>query len=90
MQTYEVKILDQQYKIRSDENEQYIQQLTEFVNGQITQAQQSAKTATTYNLAILAALNIADTLLKLQEENMHIKKEIKKKIKWVLDLIQSI
>ena len=68
MRTYEVKILGQRYKMRSDEGEEYLNDLAEYLNDKITEVQRSTKTVATHNLAILAALNIADNLFKLKEK----------------------
>ena len=74
MRTIEVKILGQRYKVRSDEGEDYIKSLAQFVNEQILQVQRSSQTVATHNVAILAALHIADDLFKVREENGLIKK----------------
>ncbi len=88
MKTYEVKILGQRYKIRSDEDEEYISRLAKFVNEQLQEVQKSSRTVATHNVAILAALNIADKLIKTQEKDQRLKEEVLKKIRRILKLIR--
>jgi cell division protein ZapA len=89
MRTFEVKILGQRYKVRSDEKEDYVQGLAEFVNEQLNEVQKGTKTVATHNIAILAALNIADTLFKLREEDTQFKKEVKERVRRILKLIRA-
>lgn len=89
MRTYEVKILGQRYKMRSDESEEYLNNLAEFVNEQITEVQKGTKTVATHNLAILAALNIADNLFKLREQENQTKKEVRERVRRILKLVRA-
>lgn len=89
MRTFEVKILGQRYKIRSDEGEEYIQRLADFVNGELTEAGKASRTVATHNVAILAALNIADNLFKLRDEEARMKKNVKERVRRILKLVRS-
>jgi cell division protein ZapA len=89
MKTFEVKILGQRYKVRSDDGEEYIQQLAKYLNEQLTEVQKGTRSVATHNVAILAALNIADNLFKLREEDTRLKKEVKERVRRILKLIQS-
>lgn len=89
MRTFEVKILGQRYKMRSDEDEEYLTSLAQFVNEKINEVQESTKTVATHNLAILAALNIADNLFKLREQEARSKKEVRERVRRILKLIRS-
>ena len=89
MKTFEVKILGQRYKVRSDDGEEYIQQLAEYLNEQLTEVQKGTRSVATHNVAILAALNIADNLFKLRDEDKRLKKEVKERVRRILKLIQS-
>lgn len=89
MRTYEVKILGQRYKMRSDESEEYLNNLAAFVNQHITEVQQGTKTVATHNLAILAALNIADSLFKLREQESRSKKEVRERVRRILKLVRA-
>ncbi len=89
MRTFDVKILGQRYKVRSDEGEEYINGLAEYVNNQIGEVQKTTKTVATHNLAILAAMNIADNLFKAKEREDQIKKEVRERVRRILKLIHQ-
>ena len=89
MRTFDVKILGQRYKVRSDEGEEYISGLAEYVNDQIGEVQKTTKTVATHNLAILAAMNIADNLFKAKEREDQIKKEVRERVRRILKLIRQ-
>ncbi|MBW1808371.1 MAG: cell division protein ZapA [Deltaproteobacteria bacterium] len=89
MQTFEVKILGQRYKVRSDEKEEYVQGLAKYLTEQLDEVQKNTKTVATHNLAILAALNITDTLFKLREDDTNMKKEVREKVRRILKLIRA-
>jgi cell division protein ZapA len=89
MRTFDVKILGQRYKVRSDEGEEYINDLARYVNDQIGEVQKTTKTVATHNLAILAAMNIADNLFKAEERETQIKKEVRERVRRILKLIRQ-
>lgn len=55
----EIKVFNQSFKIKSDENEGQVAEIAEYVNNKIKEIQESTKTVATLNVAILTALNIA-------------------------------
>ena len=61
----EIEIYDQKYKIRvkGEEDEQYISQLTSFVDQKMREVAVKSKSADAVKVAVLAALNIADDKL---------------------------
>jgi cell division protein ZapA len=89
MRTFDVKILGQRYKIRSDEGEEYINSLANYVNDQIGEVQKTTKTVATHNLAILTAMNIADNLFKANKRKDQIKKEVRERVRRILKLIRK-
>ena len=89
MRTFDVKILGQRYKVRSDEGEEYINDLAKYVNAQIGEVQKTTKTVATHNLAILAAMNIADNLFKAEDKENQIKKEVRERVRRILKLIRQ-
>ncbi len=89
MKTYEVRILGQRYKIRSDEGEDYIQGLARYVSDQISEVQRSSKTIATHNVTILAALNIADRYLKLRDKNARLRREVQDRVRRAMKLIRA-
>ena len=89
METYEVKILGQRYKMKSEEGQEYIEKLAQFVNEKIKDIQKNTKNVAAQNLAVLAAINIADNLFKNQERENKAKREVRERIRRILKMIRK-
>jgi cell division protein ZapA len=61
-----VEIYDQTYNLRASDPE-YIQKLATMVDGKMRAVSSNGSTVDSLRVAVLAALNIADELLRLQE-----------------------
>ena len=55
-----VVIFDQEYHVRGDLDEAYIQKLVDFLDGKMRAIAGRTRTVDTQRIAVLAALNIAD------------------------------
>jgi cell division protein ZapA len=62
-----VEILGREYTVKSDEGEERVKDIAEYVNRKIKEVSESGQTVSTLNLAILAALNIANDYFKAVE-----------------------
>ncbi len=89
MAIVEVKIMGQRYKVKSEESEEYISKLADFVNQQLNELQQGSSAINQHNLAILAALNLADGLFKCRERFTQTKKEMGERIRRIVGRIES-
>lgn len=71
-QTIRVEIYNQTYSIRSDGDNEYIQNLAEYVDGKMREISSGTMTVDSLKVAILAALHIADEFyqLKLTQTNI--------------------
>jgi cell division protein ZapA len=58
-----VRILGQEYRIRSDADEASIQRVASFVDETMAKIRERTRTVDTLDLAILASLNLANDLL---------------------------
>ena len=63
-----VKILNQEYLIRSDNNEAQIQRVAEFVNDRFNDIKNSTQGLSERKIAILAAFDIASEYLQLKKD----------------------
>jgi cell division protein ZapA len=63
-----VEIYDQTYNLRASDPE-YIQKLAAMVDGKMRAVSANGSTVDSLRVAVLAALNIADELLRLQEHS---------------------
>lgn len=64
----EVKIYNQTYHVRSEDDPEYIRKLAEYVDRKMTEVSQNTPTVDTLRVAILAALNIANDYVTAKEE----------------------
>ena len=65
-QTIRVEIYNQTYSIRSDGDNQYIQDLAEYVDTKMREISSGTLTVDSLKVAILAALHIADEYYQLR------------------------
>jgi len=79
MGSIEVYILGQKYTIKGDAPEEYIRRLAEFVTGKIKEVSDASPTITPLKATILAAVNIADELHKLKNEQEDVARSIEEK-----------
>lgn len=64
----EAKVLNQRFLVRTDEDERYVKEVVGYVNGKIEEIMKNPSVVGTLQVAIAAALNIADDYLKLKRE----------------------
>lgn len=63
-----VVLAGQEFKLTGSESEEYIKQLSDYVNGKINEIQGLYPNLSTANCVLLAALNMADELHKLRAD----------------------
>ena len=83
----EIKIMGQMYTVKTDGNEEHLQEVARYVNEKMEEILRNTKSVSTLNVAILAALNIADDLLKEKERRKSLFREVETKSK---DLVEKI
>ncbi len=77
----EIKVFGQTYTVKTDAEEDYIQEVAKYVNEKMDEVLKKTKSVSTLNVAILTALNIADDLLKEKEKRVNLLREIDEKSK---------
>lgn len=85
--TTEISIMGQKFMIRSESNDDYVQQVAGFVDEKINEVMSSTKSVASLNVAILAAMNIADEYLKFRREREEKTGQAEKKIKDLIELV---
>ena len=65
----EVKIMGQKVVLRSDDDEQYIRKVAEYVDGKMQEVSNATGSRGKYSVAVLAALNIADEYHRLKDNH---------------------
>ena len=86
----DVKIMGQKFTMMSDEPEEYLFKVANYVNKKIEEMQSRTTTVGVSNLAILAALNIADDYFHSKDELERTKKVVKTKGKKIIEFLDSV
>ncbi len=79
MGSTEVYILGQKYTIKGDAPEEYIRELATFVDKKLKEIYSVSPNLTPVKASILAALDIADELFRLRNEEEELTKHIEEK-----------
>ncbi|MEW6001288.1 MAG: cell division protein ZapA [Nitrospirota bacterium] len=79
MASVEVYILGQRYNIKGDAPEEYIRKLASYLDEKLKEVYNSSPNITPVKASILAALNIADELHRLKNEQEEFTKHIEEK-----------
>jgi cell division protein ZapA len=76
---FEVLILGQELSVISDSGDEHVADVIRYVSDKVEEAGKAAGTKNALNIAILAALNIADEYLRLRgvKENIYSQLEIR-------------
>ncbi len=83
----EIKVFGQTYTVKTDAEEDYIQEVAKYVNEKMEEVLRKTKSVSTLNVAILTALNVADDLLREKEKRTALLREVEAKSK---DLVEKI
>jgi cell division protein ZapA len=73
-----VEILGREYTVKSDEGEERVRKIAEYVNEKIKKISESTKTLSTLNVAILAALDIANEYFEELEGHGDLSRRVEK------------
>lgn len=84
-----VTVCGQRYTVRSDADETYIRTLAGFVNGRMTEIQQTTQTVPMQKLAVLAAMNIADELFRERAQHGAMRARIAGRAEALVGLIEQ-
>ena len=82
-----IEILGREYFIKSNEGEERIREIAEYVNRKIKEISEGGKIVSTLNIAILVALNIADDYFRMIEDQEKMKNDVVSKTKQIVHLI---
>lgn len=86
-QAVRVEILGREYFIRSNEGEERIREIADYVNQKIKEIVEGGKIVSTLNIAILVALNIADDYFRAIESQKRMKRELALKASQIANFI---
>ena len=71
-----VEILGREYTIRSDEGEERVKKIAEYVDEKLKKISENTRTTSTLNAAILAAMDIANEYFEALEGRTHLHERV--------------
>jgi cell division protein ZapA len=84
-----VEILGREYAVKSDEGEERVKKIAQYVNQKIKDISESTQTVSTMNAAILAAMNIANEYFQILEEKKNYRQDFESKAEHLISLIDD-
>ena len=87
--TVEVTLLNQKFQLKTDSDEWYVKKVSDFVNQKLFDMQEKTKSVSSLNVALLAALNIADDLFKIKGKKKVSAPGAKKKLTEIIEFIDE-
>jgi cell division protein ZapA len=89
-QTIRVEIYNQTYSIRSDGDNEYIQNLAEYVDTKMREISSGTMTVDSLKVAILAALHIADEFYQLRLTQTNIDTQLATRSSECADMLDKL
>ncbi len=86
---YNIKILGQELSVLSDAEDEHVANIVQFVNERIEEVLKSTNSLKNLDVAILAALNISEELLKLKGANKELCNHLESRTEKLIQLIEE-
>jgi len=87
--SYNITILGQQLSVVSDSEDERVAEVVQFLNKKVDEISHSGNGLRTLNVAILAALNISEELLKLKGVNKELCEQLENRAEKLIQLIEE-
>lgn len=84
---HQVSLLNQSFTIETDAADQHVKAVASFVNKKIKETQKQTQTASSLHVALLTCLNMADELIRYQDQTDERKNLAEKKIQDLLEIV---
>jgi len=87
---FNINILGQELSVLTDSGDEHVASVIKYVNGKIAEVGGAAGNANSLNIAILAALNIADEYIKFKGSQMDICNQLESRSEKLINLINEV
>jgi len=87
---FEVKILGQELSVMSDSGDEHVADVIRYVSEKVEAAGKASGAKNTLNIAILAALNIADEYLRIRGVREDVYSQLESRSEQLIHLINDI
>lgn len=84
--TYDVNILGQKFVLKTENDEDHVKQVADYVNKIMHGIKQRTSTISTQNIAILGALNIAEEMFNREDQTKTMVTNWRDRLKEALDI----
>lgn len=81
--------MNQKFNLKSDSDKKYVDRVADYVNKKIFNIQDKTHSVSSLNVALLAALNIADDFFKIKEGRKGNTDEARAKVREIINLIDQ-
>lgn len=86
----EVSLQGQQFTLKSDKSDEYLQSLANFVTERLEDIRQNSRIASSHNVAMLLCLNLADQLFEKEQELANLKSSLEARTEEALREVQNV
>lgn len=87
--SYNITILGQELSVLSDSEDQQVAEVVQYLNKKVDEILHSGNGMKTLNVAILAALNISEELIKLKGVNKELCEKLENRAEKLIQLIEE-
>ncbi len=87
--SYNITILGQELSVISDSEDQQVAEVVQYLNKKVDEILRSGNGMKTLNVAILAALNISEELVKLKGVNKELCDQLENRAEKLIQLIEE-
>jgi cell division protein ZapA len=87
--SYNITILGQQLSVLSDSEDEQVAEVVQYLNKKVDEIMRSGNGLRTLNVAILAALNISEEVLKLKGVNKELCAKLEDRAEKLIQLIEE-
>ena len=87
--SYKITILGQELSVLTDADDEQVAEVVQYLNRKVEEVLRSGNGLKHLNVAILAALNVSEELLKLKEVNMELCSQLEGRAEKLIQLIEE-
>ena len=86
---FNIKVMGQQFAVLSDRGDRYVEDVVKYVNDKVKEIGDASKDVSASGVAVLVALNIADELFKIKEENEDFVSRLERKYERLINYMEE-
>ena len=87
---YQIRVLGQDISVLSESGDEHVEAVVSYVNDKVAEIQKNTKAINILQVAVLAALNVADEYFKLQGEKEDICHQMESRSEQLIHLINEL